>query len=137
MSQVAQSDDCLTSLERKRAFRAVEPYDRIPGSAMLSKHASLALGVTTAEYSHSASLIARGQIAAWRRRLEPEGAQQAVPVMSIFVGGIGGEGQSARSTDRNDSPFLLRTPSSSMHRYNQMWENLDMHYLTIGLTPLR
>jgi len=66
MSQFAQSADSMTSLERMRAFRAGQPYDRIPCNAMLSEHAALVLGVTATEYSHSASLMARGQIAAWR-----------------------------------------------------------------------
>ncbi|CAH2602417.1 Uroporphyrinogen decarboxylase [Rhodovastum atsumiense] len=67
MTDSAPPRDSMTPLERLRAFRAGEAYDRIPCSAMLSDHAALVLGVSTAEYNHSPGLMARGQIAAYRR----------------------------------------------------------------------
>ncbi|CAH2602418.1 Uroporphyrinogen decarboxylase [Rhodovastum atsumiense] len=49
------------------ALAAGRPFDRIPCVPMLSEHAALVLGVSTAEYNRSGSLLARGQIAAYRR----------------------------------------------------------------------
>jgi uroporphyrinogen decarboxylase len=58
--------DRMTPKARLAAFVAGEPYDRIPCGAMLSEHAAMVLGVTVADYHHSADLMARGQIAAYR-----------------------------------------------------------------------
>ena len=58
--------DQMTPKARMTAFLAGKPYDRIPCSAMLSEHAALGLGVTVADYHHSADLMARAQIAAYR-----------------------------------------------------------------------
>ena len=58
--------DRMTPKARLAAFVAGEPYDRVPCGAMLSEHAAIVSGVTVAEYHHSADLMARGQIAAYR-----------------------------------------------------------------------
>jgi uroporphyrinogen decarboxylase len=66
MSRSDEIPDRLTPKARLTAFLAGEPYDRVPCSAMLSEHAAIVLGVTVADYHHSADLMARGQIAAYR-----------------------------------------------------------------------
>ena len=59
--------DELTPKERMKAYLAGEPYDRIPCSLMLSDHAARVIGCSVREYQLSASLMAQGQISAWRR----------------------------------------------------------------------
>ena len=66
MNHSARVRDEMTPKSRLQAFLAGEPYDRIPCSAMLSEHAALVVGITVAEYHHSAELMANAQIAAYR-----------------------------------------------------------------------
>jgi len=58
--------DDMTPKARMKAFLAGEPYDRIPCIPSLSEHAAHLIGVTVAQYSQSAELMARGQAAAFR-----------------------------------------------------------------------
>jgi uroporphyrinogen decarboxylase len=56
----------MTSKERVVAALTGQPYDRIPVFMLLSDQAARAIGVTVAEYQNSASLLAHGQLTAWR-----------------------------------------------------------------------
>jgi uroporphyrinogen decarboxylase len=67
MTHLADPPDTMTPKARLQAFFAGQPYDRVPCSAMLSEHAALVLGITVAAYHHSAELMARAQVAAYRR----------------------------------------------------------------------
>jgi uroporphyrinogen decarboxylase len=58
--------DTVSSRERTVAALSGKPYDRIPVNLLISDHAARVIGVTVAEYNHSAQLLAKGQIAAWR-----------------------------------------------------------------------
>jgi uroporphyrinogen decarboxylase len=58
--------DSMTPKARMSAFWSGEPYDRIPCIPSLSEHAARVLGVTVADYSQSAELMALGQVAAFR-----------------------------------------------------------------------
>jgi len=59
--------ETMTSKERTVAALTGKPYDRIPVNLLISDHAARVIGVTVGEYNNSAQLLARGQIAAWRR----------------------------------------------------------------------
>ena len=59
--------DSMTPKARMQALLTGEPYDRIPCIPSLSDHAALVLGVTVADYTQSADLMIKGQIAAYRR----------------------------------------------------------------------
>jgi uroporphyrinogen decarboxylase len=58
--------DRMTPKERMAAFAAGREIDRIPCSPMYGEHACRLIGVTVSEYSHSAELLAKAQIAAFR-----------------------------------------------------------------------
>jgi uroporphyrinogen decarboxylase len=57
----------MSSRERTLAALTGKPYDRIPVNLLISDHAARVIGVTVGAYNNSAELLARGQIAAWRR----------------------------------------------------------------------
>ena len=59
--------ETMTSKERTIAALTGRPYDRIPVNLLMSDHAARVIGVTVGEYNRSAKILARGQIAAWRR----------------------------------------------------------------------
>ena len=59
--------ETMTSRERTIAALTGQPYDRIPVNLLISDHAARVIGVTVGEYNNSASLMAQGQVAAWRR----------------------------------------------------------------------
>lgn len=59
--------ETMTSKERTVAALTGKPYDRIPVNLLISDHAARVIGVTVGDYNNSAELLARGQIAAWRR----------------------------------------------------------------------
>jgi uroporphyrinogen decarboxylase len=59
--------ETLSSKERTIAALTGKPYDRIPVNLLISDHAARVIGVTVGEYNTSAELLAKGQIAAWRR----------------------------------------------------------------------
>ena len=59
--------ETMTAKERTIAALTGKPYDRIPVNLLISDHAARVIGVTVGEYNNSAELLARGQIAAWRR----------------------------------------------------------------------
>ncbi|MGD0586938.1 MAG: uroporphyrinogen decarboxylase family protein [Oryzomonas sp.] len=58
--------ETMTSQERTVAALTGKPYDRIPVNLLLSDHAARVIGVTVGEYQTSATLMAQGQLAAWR-----------------------------------------------------------------------
>ena len=59
--------ETMTAKERTIAALTGRPFDRIPVNLLISDHAARVIGVTVGEYNNSAELLARGQIAAWRR----------------------------------------------------------------------
>lgn len=59
--------ETMTSKERVTAALTGKPFDRIPVNLLISDHAARVIGVTVGEYNKSAQLLAKGQIAAWRR----------------------------------------------------------------------
>lgn len=59
--------ETMTSSERTAAALTGKPYDRIPVNLLISDHAARVIGASVGEYNNSAELMARGQIAAWRR----------------------------------------------------------------------
>ncbi|BCG47694.1 methylcobamide:CoM methyltransferase-related protein [Citrifermentans bremense] len=59
--------ESMSSRERTIAALTGQPYDRIPVNLLISDHAARLIGVTVGEYNNSAQLVAKGQIAAWRR----------------------------------------------------------------------
>lgn len=59
--------ETMTSKERTIAALSGKPYDRIPVNLLISDHAARVIGVSVGEYNNSARLLAKGQIAAWRR----------------------------------------------------------------------
>jgi len=59
--------ETMTAKERITAALTGKPFDRIPVNLLISDHAARVIGVTVGEYNKSARLLARGQIAAWRR----------------------------------------------------------------------
>lgn len=59
--------ETMTSRERTIAALTGQPYDRIPVNLLISDHGARVIGVTVGEYNNSASLMAQGQVAAWRR----------------------------------------------------------------------
>ena len=59
--------ETMTSKERVTAALTGKPFDRIPVNLLISDHAARVIGVTVGEYNKSAQLLARGQVAAWRR----------------------------------------------------------------------
>jgi uroporphyrinogen decarboxylase len=59
--------ETMTSRERTVAALTGKPYDRIPVNLLISDHAARVIGVSVGDYNNSASLMAKGQIAAWRR----------------------------------------------------------------------
>ncbi len=59
--------ETMTSRERTAAALEGRPYDRIPVNLLISDHAARVIGVSVGEYNNSAELMAKGQIAAWRR----------------------------------------------------------------------
>ena len=59
--------ETMTSRERVVAALTGKPYDRIPVNLLISDHAARVIGVTVGEYNNSARLMAKGQIAAWRK----------------------------------------------------------------------
>jgi uroporphyrinogen decarboxylase len=59
--------ETMSSKERTVAALTGKPYDRIPVNLLISDHAARVIGVTVGEYNNSAQLLAKGQIAAWRR----------------------------------------------------------------------
>lgn len=59
--------ETMTSKERVAAALTGKRYDRIPVNLLISDHAARVIGVTVGEYQNSAKLMARGQIAAWRK----------------------------------------------------------------------
>jgi len=63
----ASFKESMTSRERTAAALTGKPYDRIPVNLLISDHAARVIGVTVGEYNNSAALMAKGQIAAWRR----------------------------------------------------------------------
>ena len=62
----ASIKETMTSRERTVAALTGKPYDRIPVNLLLSDHAARVIGVTVGEYQTSATLMAKGQLAAWR-----------------------------------------------------------------------
>lgn len=56
----------MTSKERVTAALTGQPYDRIPVFLLLSDQTARLLRVTVAEYQNSATLMAQGQLLAWR-----------------------------------------------------------------------
>lgn len=64
---MSASIETMTSKERTVAALTGKPYDRIPVNLLISDHAARVIGVTVGEYNQSAQLMAKGQIAAWRR----------------------------------------------------------------------
>jgi len=58
--------ETMSSKERTTAALTGKPFDRIPVNLLISDHAARVIGVTVGEYNHSARLLAKGQIAAWR-----------------------------------------------------------------------
>jgi uroporphyrinogen decarboxylase len=67
MHDVTATGDWMTPKTRMQAPLSGDRYDRVPCIPSLSDHAALVLGVTVADYSRSADLMIRGQIAAYRR----------------------------------------------------------------------
>lgn len=59
--------ETMTSKERTLAALTGKPFDRIPVNLLISDHAARVIGVSVGDYNQSAELLARGQIAAWRR----------------------------------------------------------------------
>lgn len=59
--------ETMTSRERTVAALTGQPYDRIPVNLLISDHAARVIGVTVGDYNNSAKLMAKGQVAAWRR----------------------------------------------------------------------
>lgn len=59
--------ETMSSRERTVAALTGKPYDRIPVNLLISDHAARVIGVTVGEYNNSAQLLAKGQVAAWRR----------------------------------------------------------------------
>ncbi|MBJ6802285.1 uroporphyrinogen decarboxylase family protein [Geomonas propionica] len=59
--------ETMSSKERTVAALTGKPFDRIPVNLLISDHAARVIGVTVGEYNNSARLLAKGQIAAWRR----------------------------------------------------------------------
>lgn len=59
--------ETMTSKERVIAAATGRPYDRIPVNLLISDHAARVIGVSVGEYNQSARLMAKGQIAAWRK----------------------------------------------------------------------
>jgi len=59
--------ETMTSKQRTVAALTGQPYDRIPVNLLISDHAARVIGVSVGDYNKSAQLLARGQIAAWRR----------------------------------------------------------------------
>lgn len=59
--------ETMTSKERTIAALTGKPYDRIPVNLLISDHAARVIGVTVGDYNKSARLMAKGQVAAWRR----------------------------------------------------------------------
>jgi uroporphyrinogen decarboxylase len=59
--------ETMTSKERTVAALTGKPYDRIPVNLLISDHAARVIGVSVGDYNNSAQLLAKGQIAAWRR----------------------------------------------------------------------
>ena len=64
---MSASIETMTSRERTVAALSGKPYDRIPVNLLISDHAARVIGVSVGEYNNSAQLLAKGQIAAWRR----------------------------------------------------------------------
>lgn len=64
---MSASIETMTSKERTAAALSGKPYDRIPVNLLISDHAARVIGVSVGEYNNSARLLAKGQIAAWRR----------------------------------------------------------------------
>ncbi len=61
------SRETMSSRERTVAALTGKPYDRMPVNLLISDHAARVIGVSVGEYNNSAELMARGQIAAWRK----------------------------------------------------------------------
>jgi uroporphyrinogen decarboxylase len=59
--------ETMSSKERTVAALTGKPYDRIPVNLLISDHAARVIGVTVSEYNNSAAVMAKGQMAAWRR----------------------------------------------------------------------
>ncbi|QXE92995.1 uroporphyrinogen decarboxylase family protein [Geomonas subterranea] len=59
--------ETMSSKERTVAALTGKPYDRIPVNLLISDHAARVIGVSVGDYNNSAHLLARGQVAAWRR----------------------------------------------------------------------
>jgi uroporphyrinogen decarboxylase len=57
----------MTSKERLIAAISGKPYDRIPVNLLIGDHAARVIGVSAGEYNRSARLMAKAQIAAWRK----------------------------------------------------------------------
>ncbi|SPF36158.1 Uroporphyrinogen decarboxylase [Candidatus Desulfosporosinus infrequens] len=72
MSDGVKSDQ-MTPKERMTAFVAGKEIDRIPCMPLIGDHACRLIGVSVARYSHSAKLMAEGQIAVFRL-YRPDGA---------------------------------------------------------------
>jgi uroporphyrinogen decarboxylase len=64
---MSASIETMTSKERTVAALSGKPYDRIPVNLLISDHAARVIGVSVGEYNNSAQLLAKGQIAAWRK----------------------------------------------------------------------
>jgi uroporphyrinogen decarboxylase len=59
--------DFMTPKERMTAYISGKSYDRMPCIPSLGDHAATVIGVTVGEYHRSAELMAKGQIAAYRK----------------------------------------------------------------------
>lgn len=59
--------ETMSSKERTMAALTGKPYDRIPVNLLISDHAARVIGVPVGDYNKSSLLMAKGQIAAWRR----------------------------------------------------------------------
>lgn len=58
--------DQMTPRERMAAFAAGKPVDRIPCMPLVGEHACRLIGASVSAYSHSATLMANAQIAAYQ-----------------------------------------------------------------------